>query len=143
MRLHFSIWIILFLTSLGGCYTASEMRQLAEEKPDPRQTQVDQLWKCIQTIAAQEQWPIEVSSRQGLLLATKWINKDAEHRKRTRVSVVVAPMGVAINVHVHLQHRVPGAPEWTDVTDPVVLTDKRVEETALAKRIHWLWEETR
>ena len=143
MRRYFSLCIVLLTALSSGCYTAAEMRKLSEEKPDPRQAQVDQLWSCIQTVAAEEAWPIEVASRPGLLLATQWIERDTEHRERVRITVVVAPMGVAINVYIHSQHRAPGAAEWTDVTEPNALTRVRAQETALARRIHGMWEEVR
>ncbi len=126
--------------ALPACYTASELRALSESKPDPRAEQVNALWDCVLTVAAEEKWPIEVESRQDLLLATQWMDTGENQRERVRFTVIVAPMGVGINVTVHKQHRAPDADAWYDITDPAALTRKRAEETALAKRVQLMWK---
>ena len=138
MRYALALCAIVTL-GLPACYTPAELRQLAESQPDPRAAQVNALWDCVLAVVAQEAWPIEVESRQDLLLATEWMDRGEDRRERVRFTVIVAPMGVGINVTVHKQHRVPGQEEWFDVTDPVILTQKRAEETALAKRVQQMW----
>jgi hypothetical protein len=135
--------ILLLCVFHAGCYTAAEMRDLAASKPDPRQEQIDSLWACVVEVAGEEEWDVEVVSRQGLLLATAWSPTGVDTRKRVRVSIIVVAVGVGINVNVGLQHRVGPEDPWVDVTDPVILTNKRLEETALATRIQMKWEERR
>lgn len=137
--MRYAALILLIALVAPGCYTAAEMRDLAESKPDPRAEQVNALWDCVLTVAEEEKWPVEVESRQDLLLATQWMARGDDKRERVRFTVIVAPMGVGINVTVHKQHRVPDTDEWFDVTDPAVLAQKRAEETALARRVQLMW----
>jgi hypothetical protein len=132
--------LCMLMLALPGCYTAAELRELSASKPDPRAAQVNALWDCVLTVAQEEMWPVDVESRPDLLLATRWMDRGENKRERVRITVIVAPRGVGINVNVNKQHKAPDADAWYDVTDPAVLTQKRAEETAIAKRIQRMWK---
>lgn len=128
----------------AGCYDAHDLRKIAAEKPDPRQKQVDLLWDTMREVMQEEAWPVELQRREDLIMATAWMPLSEEVRRRVRFLVVVAPMGVGINVSVKYQQRNPEAPPeaaWNEVTDPVILARQRREEEALAHRIRGSWLE--
>ena len=118
---------------------------MAEAQPDPRAEQVNQLWDCVLQVVKEEGWPVQLERRQDLLLATEWMPAGDARQRRVRFSVVVAAMGVGINVTLDYQQRIPGdetAP-WSEVTDPELLAQKRMEEMALARRIQLMWQRDR
>ncbi len=135
------------MTSLGGCYTPKEMSALAASQPDPRQVEAERIWGAILKIVEDEGWPVDVKRREDLMLRTQWLDVEEGVRKRIRFLVVVAPMGVGINVKIkHERHlAADSAPEnpWVEIKDDQTAKAQKIEENALVKRIHTLWQSQR
>ncbi len=140
------ILLVCCCLSLSACYAPQELRQLAEDTPDPRQEQVEALWQAMKEVVAEETWPVELERREDLIIATSWMPEGTEGllRRRVRFLVVVAHNGVGINATVkYQQHDERLAPEetWADTTDPKLLLRAKNEEQALAHRIQRKWQQ--
>lgn len=149
--MRFYWWMVLGALSAStvtGCYTQRELRQLADEQPDPRQQEADRLWGAILKVVHDKAWPVDVQRREDLTLRTRWVDVEEGLRKQVRFMVVVAPMGVGINVKIsHARHQgeVPeGQDPWKEVEGDAALDDSaRAEENELARRIYTLWQQNR
>lgn len=133
------------LATWGGCYTPHELRAMADAQPDPRQIEADHIWASILQIVEEERWPVDLQSREDLLLRTEWLTQEEGLRKRVRFLVIVAPMGVGINVAVkHERLDAQGEePQWMPASDGPLVEQERQEEALLTRRVHALWQQRR
>jgi hypothetical protein len=147
-RRHLCAPLLLSLATLllPACYTAQDLERLAAQKPDPRQEQIERLWRAMGALVAEEQWPLTLERRQDLIMVTQWQELEDDLRRQIRLLVLVAPVGIGINVHVTYQRRdertdLPPDEAWAEVHDPVLQLRQRGEERAFATRIQQKWAE--
>ena len=143
-------WVVvigLALMASSACFTPQELRKRAEDMPDPRQLEADKVWAAILTVVKeQEQWPVELARREDLLLATEWMPVEEDLRKRVRFTVIIAPMGIGINVLVKHQRKDPQAPfdeAWKEAEGAELSAAEKREEGALVKRVQTIWMASR
>ena len=129
----------------AGCYSPAELRAKAEQMPDPRQKDVDLMWSAIKEVVDEEGWPVEIDSRQDLVLSTAWSNEEPEgRRKRVRFLVLIAPMGMAVNCTVKYERRADNdAKSWEPDEAEATLQSARDEEATLVQAVYARYKDKR
>ena len=137
--------LLALAISSTACFTPEELRARSEALPDPRQAEADLIWAAIlQVVEAEESWPVDFKRREDLVLTTEWMPQAEGLRKRVRFMVVLAPMGVGINVLIKHQRLDPDAEaQWQDFSDDALDEAEKREEALLVQRVQRLWQASR
>lgn len=136
----FGLGILWLAAGTVACHTSAELRDIAEKRPDPRAAFADEMWAAVGELAREEAWTLDLNSAEDRLLTTVWFESEPGLRKKVRLTVVMAPMGVGINANIKYERPDEAqAGMWLPDESAELANRSKAEERVLVERIHAIW----